>query len=47
LSVVMTTLTQNCDPSLRTRQPLSSNRPSAVATLSSWAGQPRSSAYCG
>ena len=46
-SAVMTTLAQNCEPSLRTRQPSSSNRPSAAATLSSWSGQPRSMASWG
>ena len=30
---VMTTLAQNCEPSLRTRQPSSSNRPSACGDL--------------
>ena len=34
-SAVMTTLAQNCVPSLRTRQPSSSKRPSALATFSS------------
>ena len=41
---VMTTLAQKREPSLRTRQPSSSNRPSAGASRSSSSGQPRSTA---
>ena len=40
----MTTLAQNREPSLRTRQPSSSKRPSPAATSSSCAGQPRATA---
>ena len=46
-SAVMMTLAQNREPSLRTRQPSSSKRPSAVATCSSCSGQPLSTASCG
>ena len=42
--VVMTTLAQKVEPSLRTRHPSSSNRPSARATFNSCSGQPRSTA---
>ncbi len=41
---VMITLAQNSVPSLRTRQPSSSKRPSCAARPSSYVGQPRATA---
>jgi hypothetical protein len=43
----MMTLAQNCEPSLRTRQPSSSKRPTFAATSSSCCGQRLSTAACG